>query len=114
MARKLDEKDIDLLKKLAPECNDLECSSSGVNFKSILPPVANHFSKDISDFSHRLESLSEKELEYLLDLIKDGKESLGCLRPDYVMAFQEIVASRAGEEHAGEIIKIYTANDVCE
>jgi hypothetical protein len=30
------------------------------------------------------------------------------------MAFQEIVARRAKEEEAGEIIKIYTANDVCE
>ncbi|KXS38986.1 MAG: hypothetical protein AWU58_2064 [Methanohalophilus sp. T328-1] len=114
MARKLDGKDIELLKKLAPECSDLECNSSGVNFKSILPPVANHFSRDISDFSRRLEALSEKEMEYLLDLIKDGRESLGCLRPDYVLAFQEIVASRAGEEQAGEIIRIYTANDVCE
>ena len=114
MARKLDEKDIELLKKLAPECSDLECSSSGVNFKSILPPVANHFSKDISDFSHRLEALSEKELEYLLDLIKDGRESLGCLKPDYVMALQEMVARKAGDEQAGEIIKIYTANNVCE
>jgi hypothetical protein len=30
------------------------------------------------------------------------------------MAFQEIVARRAGDEQAGEIIKIYTANVICE
>ncbi|MDK2892641.1 hypothetical protein [Methanohalophilus sp.] len=76
--------------------------------------VANHFSRDISDFSRRLKSLLEKELEYPLDLIKDGRESLGCLRPNYLMAFREIVASRVGEEQAGEIVRIYTANNVCE
>ncbi|MCD4703451.1 MAG: hypothetical protein K8R64_04035 [Methanosarcinaceae archaeon] len=114
MARKLDEKDIRLIKKLAPECIDLECSSSGFNFKSILPPVANHFSKDLPDFFSRLKKLSDSDLEYLFDLIQEGKESLGCLRPDYAGAVQKVVAARVGDEEANEIIRIYTSNDACE
>ena len=43
MPRELSEKDIAILKKLAPECGDLTCSGSGHMFHSILPPVSNHF-----------------------------------------------------------------------
>ena len=50
MPRELDEKDIAILKKLAPECGDLTCSGSGHMFHSILPPVSNHFAEDNNDF----------------------------------------------------------------
>lgn len=50
MARILSETDIGVLKTLAPECEGYLCSGSGVNYRSILPPVANHFSKDADDF----------------------------------------------------------------
>ena len=50
MPRELDDKDIAILKKLAPECGDLTCSGSGHTFHSILPPVSNHFAEDNTDF----------------------------------------------------------------
>ncbi len=43
MPRELSDKDIAILKKLAPECGDLTCSGSGHMFHSILPPVSNQF-----------------------------------------------------------------------
>ena len=43
MARTLSEHDIALLLKLAPECDTLICKGSENAYRSILPPVANHY-----------------------------------------------------------------------
>ncbi|MBU4075726.1 MAG: hypothetical protein KKI06_03300 [Euryarchaeota archaeon] len=44
MARKLKTEDIVILKKLAPELADTSCAHSGHEFRSVLPPVSQHFS----------------------------------------------------------------------
>jgi hypothetical protein len=104
MARELSDRDREILRRLAPECSDEICSGSGHAFLSILPPVANHFARDGADFSERIGRLSDEELGYLVDLILDGRESLGCVPPDFIEIFLRIVAERLGNRRAEEIV----------
>jgi hypothetical protein len=107
MARILSETDIGILKTVAPECEDLLCSGSGVPYRSILPPLANHYSKDAADFLRRINLLSLYDLEYLIRLILSGEESLGCVPSDYITIFVENVSERLGEEIATQVKKSY-------
>lgn len=114
MARILSEKDIDVLKKLAPECEGLICVGSGVPYRSILPPLANHYSKNAEDFRKRLEQASGEDLAYLCELILDGEESLGCVPPDYVAIFLKIAEKILGEKSAAAIKEKYETNHECQ
>src|SRR5512138_3006181 len=107
MPRELDEKDIAILKKLAPECGDLTCSGSGHMFHSILPPVSNHFAQDSADFTERISRLSDEELAYITEMIRKGEESMGCLPVEDVDAFVRIVGDRLSAEDAKSIISVY-------
>ena len=80
MARILAETDIAILKTVAPECNEYLCSGSGMTYRSILPPLANHYSKNAADFPRRIKLLSKSDLEYLLRLIISDEESLRCVQ----------------------------------
>ena len=114
MPRELDEKDIAILKKLAPECQDLSCSGSGHMFHSILPPVSNHFAEDNNDFIERINRLSDEELTYITDMIKKGEESMGCLPVEDVEALVKIVHDRLSPETAKSIIAAYESGYECE
>ena len=113
MPRELSERDREILKKLAPECGDETCSGSGHAFLSILPPVANHFSRDAPDFSERLARLPDEDLGYLVDLILDGQESLGCVPPDHLEIFLNRVAERLGRRRAEAIVLHYLDEEEC-
>jgi hypothetical protein len=91
MPRELSEKDVVILKKLAPECGELTCSGSGHSFHSILPPVSNHFSEDSNDFIGRIGRLDNDELTYITDMIIKGEESMGCLPVEDVEALVHLV-----------------------
>ena len=114
MPRELSERDIEILKKLAPECGDLTCSGSGHQFHSILPPVSNHFSEDSNDFIQRINRLTDEELTYLTDIIQKGEESMGCLPVEDVEAFVHIVHDRLSEEIAQKVISAYESGYECE
>ena len=114
MPRELSDRDREILKKLAPECSDEICSGSGHAFLSILPPVANHFATDEADFSERIGRLSDDDLGYLVALIMDGRESLGCVPPEFVEAFLRRVAERLGNRPAEEIVGLYAEIGECE
>src|SRR5512133_1062084 len=114
MPRELDEKDIAILRKLAPECGDLTCSGSGHAFHSILPPVSNHFAEDSNDFTERISRLSNEELTYITDLIRNGEESMGCLPVEDVEAFLKIVHDRLSPETAKRVIAAYESGTECE
>src|SRR5208337_1863589 len=114
MPRELDERDIAILKKLAPECGDLTCSGSGHLFHSILPPVSNHFSEDSEDFIRRISSLSDDELTYSSDMIQKGEESMGCLPVEDVEALVHLVHDRLSPEVAKKIISAYESGYECE
>ena len=107
MPRELVEKDIAILKKLAPECGDMSCSGSGHQFHSILPPVSNHFAEDTEDFIRRISRLSDEELAYITDMIGKGEESLGCLPPEDVEALARLVHDRLSPEIAGNVMRAY-------
>jgi len=114
MPRELSERDIEILKKLAPECGDLTCSGSGHQFHSILPPVSNHFAEDSNDFTERINRLTDEELTYLTEIIQKGEESMGCLPVEDVEAFVHIVHDRLSEEIAQKVISAYESGYECE
>jgi hypothetical protein len=107
MARTLDEKDLVLLKKLAPELGEIICEYSQVPFRSILPPLSNHISTDAKDFERRLRTLTDGELKYLVDMILKGRESLPCMSPEYAEAFISLVAERISQETAEGVLNAY-------
>jgi len=110
MARKLTEKDRALLKKLAPELEAIICEHSQVPFKSILPPLSNHFSSDVEDFERRLRNLKDEELAYLGDMVLEGLESLSCVPPDYAEVFISLIEERISKEVAEKITMLYLDN----
>ena len=114
MPRELSEKDIEILKKLAPECGDLTCSGSGHQFHSILPPVSNHFAEDSDDFIQRINRLTDEELTYITDMIQKGDESMGCLPLEDVEAFVHLVHDRLSEEVAQKVISAHESGYECE
>ncbi len=114
MPRLLSEKDRAMLRKLAPECSDLVCSGSGVPFRSLLPPVANHFAAGSDDFGVRLARLDDDELRTLVDLIENGEESLGCVPPACADVLISLLATRLGSGTAGRVLGIYEAAAGCE
>jgi len=114
MPRELSEKDIEILKKLAPECGDLTCSGSGHMFHSILPPVSNHFAVDSNDFLERISRLTDGELTYLAGMIQKGEESMGCLPVEDVEAFVQLVHDRLSGEVAQKVISAYESGYECE
>lgn len=114
MPRELDEKDIAILKKLAPECGDVTCSGSGHRFHSILPPVSNHFSEDGKDFLQRIGRLTDEELMYLSQMIQIGVESMGCLPVEDVEAFFHLVHDRISPEEAQKITSAYESGYECD
>jgi hypothetical protein len=111
MARILSEKDLEILRKLAPELNDPVCPGSGHEFHSILPPVSNHFAEDTDDFMRRIRKLGRDEMEYLLSLILDGSESLGCMPPEDVEAFIGYIAETISPDAARKIVALYEAGE---
>jgi hypothetical protein len=113
MARELDERDLEILRILAPECEELICSGSGVEFRSILPPVANHYSRDEDDFKHRLMRLTDGDLEYLIGKIRTGEESVACVPPEYAEVLVGEISSREGKPVADEVLNIYETADEC-
>lgn len=114
MPRLLSEKDLAMLSKLAPECEDIVCTGSGVPFRSLLPPVANHFASGPDDFGVRIARLDDDELRALVGLIETGEESLGCVPPAYADVLISLIATRLGPGTAGRVLGIYEAAVGCE
>jgi hypothetical protein len=114
MARTLSPRDLEILKKLAPEVDDPLCPGSGHAFFSILPPVSNHFAASDADFLARIERLSDEDLGYLAGLILDGAESVGCMHTEHVVLFADEVARRVSMDTAEAIIALYTEGGPCE
>lgn len=113
MARTLSSRDMEILMKLAPELCDPLCPGSGHEFFSILPPVSNHVAADEKDFARRLRHLSREDLEYLVGLIMDGSESIGCVTPEHIVKFAEYVADTLSFGDAEQIIDLYKNGVPC-
>ncbi len=107
MARKLTRYDLQILKKLAPELVDTACAHSGHEFRSVLPPVSQHFSRSAADFRERLVKLSDGELDHIVALIFEGMESLHCVKKEHVDALVEVVGMRLSKVKAAELLELY-------
>ena len=103
MARTLSEHDIALLLKLAPECDTLICKGSENAYRSILPPVANHYAKDADDFAMRLNRLTDEEF----------KEGISCIPEECVGVLIEQTLRRVGQEAGNELYALYEAGAQC-
>lgn len=114
MARELSTKDIEILKKLAPECGDLTCGGSGHQFHAILPPVSNHFAEDADDFTKRISRLSDEELAYIAEKILTGEEGLGCLEVEDVESTVKLIHDRISPEMAKKVIAAYESGAECD
>lgn len=113
MPRILLEKDLAMLRKRAPECGRLVCTGSGVPFRSLLPPLANHFAAGPADFGDRLTRLEDGELRTLVRLVETGDESLGCVPPACTDIFVALIAARLGPEAAGPVLRVREAGAGC-
>jgi hypothetical protein len=86
--RKLNDKDNEILQKLAPE------ASIPTHYRSILPPVSMHFAADDEDLQDRLKRLSKEDLKYLAERILDGSECLLCISPEAAEMFLDLLEER--------------------
>ena len=115
MTRELDEKDIELIKKLVPEIvNFLESGRMEIEYMNILPPVANHYSRNVNDFKKRLQKLSAEDVRYLADKTIDGSEGISHLSPEYAEVFFTIVERTLSEDAADNLREIYETGEGCE
>jgi len=105
MARKLGSTDILILKKIAPELVDNTCQHAGWEFRSVLPPVSQHISTSDNDFRKRLLKLSDGELNYLINLIFEGMESLHCVKKEHVDVLIEVVGEKISKVKAAELLE---------
>lgn len=107
MPRELSKRDISLLKILAPEFSGELCTGSNLPYRSLLPPVANHYAQNADDFNRRIESLSAEDLTYLTELVMTGEESLHCISPEYYMILEKKIEKTLGEDIARKIAGYY-------
>jgi hypothetical protein len=101
--RKLNEKDLEILRKLAPE------ASIPTHYRSILPPVSMHFATDDEDLQDRLKRLSTEDLKYLADRILDGSECLLCISPEAAGMFLDLLEERVPGDTAKSIREQYNS-----
>ncbi len=113
MARELSEKDRQILIKMVPELEDWIKHGIDIEYRNILPPVANHHSRDEKDFEARLKRLSVEEMRYLVDLVLEGTESTGCLYPEFAEVFFVVAGQRLSEDVADSLREAYESGEGC-
>ena len=113
MGRDLNEQDLQILKKLVPELEELQSQGIDIEYMNILPPVANHHSRGVSDFEQRLKKLSVEDMRYLANLILEGRESLCCLEPHFAEAFFTVAGQRLSSDMADTLREAYESGGEC-
>jgi hypothetical protein len=113
MARDLNERDLQILVKLVPELEALRKKGIEIEYMNILPPVANHHSRSVQEFEQRLKKLPDEDMRYLADLVLDGTENTGCLRPDFAEAFFVLAGQKLGESVADRLREVYEEGGEC-
>jgi len=113
MARELSERDQKILMKLVPELEDLLKQGVEIEYRNILPPVANHHSRDELDFERRLKQLDADDMRYLADLVLQGTESTGCLYPEYAEVFFAVAGQRLSSAMADQLREAYESGEAC-
>jgi hypothetical protein len=101
--RKLNDKDNEILQKLAPD------ASIPTHYRSILPPVSMHFAADDEDLQDRLKRLSKEDLKYLAERILDGSECLLCISPEAAEMFLDLLEERMPGDTAKSVREQYNS-----
>ncbi|MGZ4942119.1 MAG: hypothetical protein ACXV5N_10650 [Halobacteriota archaeon] len=101
--RTLNETDIAILRKLAPE------AKIPTHYRSILPPVSMHYATDEWDLQNRLKRLSTEDLTYLADRILDGSECLLCISPEAAEMFLDLLDEKVPGDTAKRIREQYNS-----
>ena len=113
MARDLSERDREIQRKLILEFEDHLKEGIDLEYLNILPPVANHHSKDARDFEMRLKRLSSDDMRYVTDMIFNGSESLGCLLPEFAEALFTVAGQKLSSEVADRLREAYESDEGC-
>ncbi len=113
MEQELTPDDWVLLKKLAPECDDLVCTDKGFVERSVLALVAERYAFDEEDFRERLSHLSDDDLRHLGQIVIEGGEDLGCIAPAFAEAFIEVIEERVGPSMAEQVRDAYQEGTIC-
>jgi hypothetical protein len=113
MARELSDRDRQILMKLVPELEELISKGIELEYQNILPPVANHHSRDEEDFERRLNRLSDEDVKYLADLVLEGKESTSCLYPEFAEVFFTLAGKRLSSDVADKLRQAYESGVEC-
>ena len=113
MARDLNEKDLMILKKLVPELKELESQGIEIEYMNILPPVANHHSRDVLEFEQRLKKLTVEDMRYLAGLVLEGTENTGCLYPEFAEVFFTVAGQRLSSSVADQLRESYESGEGC-
>jgi hypothetical protein len=100
MMKKLNQKDISILKRLAP-CSDPETSGG------LLISISRYYITDRDDFLSRLDMLSDDDLKYLAERAMDGSECLLCIAPQCAETFLDAVERRLSPVTAGRLREIF-------
>jgi len=107
MVRTLQERDLALLTIMAPEFSGVLCQGSGAAYKSLIPPVANHYATSAEDFISRISRLNYDDFSYLIDLMLSGEESLHCLSPEYYSLLENRIRELVGPDIARKVSARY-------
>jgi hypothetical protein len=103
MPREFTPKDIEIFNKLAPEARgSLISREAGHQFPFILRPVSHKFAESSEDFRKRLERLDPEELDYLVELVLEGKEDVQSLDED-LEELVAVVAEKLSPERAKQL-----------
>ena len=102
--KKLNRKDIDILKKLInPKAEKLKKGEAG----SLLTSISRYYITDRDDFLCRLEKLPDKDLKYMAERAMDGSECLLCIAPQCAEIFLNTVERRLSPEISGRLRELF-------
>jgi hypothetical protein len=99
--KKLNQKDISILRKLAGPAREPEASGS------LLYSISSYYITDRDDFQSRLDKLPDEDLKYLAERAMDGSECLVCIAPQCAETFLSAVDRRLSPETAGRLREIF-------
>ena len=99
--KKLNQKDVAILKKLAGTARKPEASGS------LLYSISSYYITDRDDFLSRLDKLPDEDLKYLAERAMDGSECLLCIAPQCAETFLDAVDRRLSPETAGRLREIF-------
>ena len=99
--RKLNQKDMEILSKLAPEI------IPPVHYRSILPPVSMHHALDKEDFQDRVNRLDAQDLGYLRTASWMVPNACSASRPEFVGIFLDVLEDKLSGEKAKKIREQY-------